>query len=567
MDQRHPQQSQLPQKNIFRKCKQSRKKRSHKRKCMNKKQMRAKFEETKKMVIDAFIGEVTHAPEHLVDNEYIQNGYRIGYNKQFWTIARSLFQVHNESVNVWSHLLGMVLFALLIINALYTLTCFKDMGESVWMKGINRAHHEKQHIAQIFKSELDILGNEICQIQDFKGVEITQCSPKQQIHQDISNIKDADKELSNSKQNIQIENWSEVMMQPLHRIEGLALSFVSEFQNLTHYIQEGEYSLEQKLLEWKDHVNHYPSELRKRISDIQNLMKTQLELTEDEEFIANITYSRVKYITFIIFKQLSYLDRLMDDFQRRMGKIHSDTIDRIDQMSWLDFANLVQPIDDFDYYLNYVSKWPLFVHMFTAALCLGFSAIFHLFYVYSQDVNEILIKLDYSGITLLIFGSAVPSIEYVYACSSVQHMKQFFMSLSMIVSVITFVVTMLPVFSKPQYKWVRSSLFTLLGLSVAFPLIYVKFNLQLIPLLIFYSQEGQMIDDFVDQYVATALIYLIGAVLYATKVPERCKPGAFDMCGHSHQLFHICVVIACFIHYCQNLMLFYRRQHFTCSVV
>jgi len=40
-----------------------------------------------------------------------------------------------------------------------------------------------------------------------------------------------------------------------------------------------------------------------------------------------------------------------------------------------------------------------------------------------------------------------------------------------------------------------------------------------------------MIDDFADSYMATALIYLIGAVLYATKVPERCKPGAFDMCG------------------------------------
>jgi len=52
-------------------------------------------------------------------------------------------------------------------------------------------------------------------------------------------------------------------------------------------------------------------------------------------------------------------------------------------MSWLDFAKLAQPIDDYDSYLNYVSKWPLFVHMFTATLCLGFSAIFHLFFVYS----------------------------------------------------------------------------------------------------------------------------------------------------------------------------------------
>jgi adiponectin receptor len=30
------------------------------------------------------------------------------------------------------------------------------------------------------------------------------------------------------------------------------------------------------------------------------------------------------------------------------------------------------------------------------------------------------------------------------------------------------------------------------------------------------------------------LIYGLGAGLYASKIPERCKPGTFDMCGHSH---------------------------------
>lgn len=43
-----------------------------------------------------------------------------------------------------------------------------------------------------------------------------------------------------------------------------------------------------------------------------------------------------------------------------------------------------------------------------------------------------------------------------------------------------------------------------------------------------------MIDDFVAQYMMGGLIYALGAILYITKVPERCKPGAFDICGHSH---------------------------------
>jgi adiponectin receptor len=48
------------------------------------------------------------------DNEYIFRGYRIGFNTKT-RIFKSLFMVHNESVNVWSHLIGATLFLLLIV--------------------------------------------------------------------------------------------------------------------------------------------------------------------------------------------------------------------------------------------------------------------------------------------------------------------------------------------------------------------------------------------------------------------------------------------------------------------
>lgn len=60
-------------------------------------------------------------------------------------------------------------------------------------------------------------------------------------------------------------------------------------------------------------------------------------------------------------------------------------------------------------------------------------------------------------------------------------------------------------------------------------------------------------------YLLGGVIYLLGAVLYSTRVPERCKPGTFDMCGHSHQIFHFCVLIACGIHYFENLMVYHKR--------
>jgi hypothetical protein len=98
-------------------------------------------------------------------------------------------------------------------------------------------------------------------------------------------------------------------------------------------------------------------------------------------------------------------------------------IERIDKMEWLDVIETMTKghpdIDDVDLYLNYVSKWPLFVHLVSAALCLGMSAVFHLFFVYSPEACLLLSKLDYTGITILIFGSTVPGIQYMFACSAV----------------------------------------------------------------------------------------------------------------------------------------------------
>ncbi|KAG0737372.1 hypothetical protein G6F57_002821 [Rhizopus arrhizus] len=46
-----------------------------------------------------------------------------------------------------------------------------------------------------------------------------------------------------------------------------------------------------------------------------------------------------------------------------------------------------------------------------------------------------------------------------------------------------------------------------------------------------------------------AVTYISGALIYGFRFPERMKPGAFNYFGASHQIFHICVVIALLAHY------------------
>jgi adiponectin receptor len=63
---------------------------------------------------DGFIGSILHIPEESRDNEFITTGYRIGY-RGIKNGLKTMFIPHNESVNVWSHLLGKIFFMCVIV--------------------------------------------------------------------------------------------------------------------------------------------------------------------------------------------------------------------------------------------------------------------------------------------------------------------------------------------------------------------------------------------------------------------------------------------------------------------
>ena len=58
------------------------------------------------------------AHEYMVTNEHILNGYRINYDTWKATVM-SLFQMHNETINVWTHMLGFVV-ALIAFIMMYS---------------------------------------------------------------------------------------------------------------------------------------------------------------------------------------------------------------------------------------------------------------------------------------------------------------------------------------------------------------------------------------------------------------------------------------------------------------
>jgi adiponectin receptor len=99
--------------------------------------------------------------------------------------------------------------------------------------------------------------------------------------------------------------------------------------------------------------------------------------------------------------------------------------------------------------IKYVSRMPLFIHMFSAICCLGCSAFFHLCKDYSEKVGRFLVRIDYAGISILIAGSNTPPIYYTFFCDQVAAWGTFYLGLMYTICTFSFVLLLVPRFDRP----------------------------------------------------------------------------------------------------------------------
>lgn len=66
-----------------------------------------------------------------------------------------------------------------------------------------------------------------------------------------------------------------------------------------------------------------------------------------------------------------------------------------------------------------LETWPLVLFLSTAVFCLGCSTVFHWFHPKNQRLCKILNRLDLAGISILIYGSSVAALFYVFYCQKI----------------------------------------------------------------------------------------------------------------------------------------------------
>lgn len=175
--------------------------------------------------------------------------------------------------------------------------------------------------------------------------------------------------------------------------------------------------------------------------------------------------------------------------------------------------------------------------LFGVVLCFSLSASFHTLLNHSEKVAAYWNQFDYLGIVILIWGSTVPSVYYGFYCDP--NLQKLYWAVVSILAVVCTIATLTPKFRHPALRPYRTAMYASLGFSA---MVFITHGL------IIHGWEIQNHRMSLTYMLTTAMLNLLGAVIYAARIPERWCQLRYDIYGCSHQIFHCIVVFASLIH-------------------
>lgn len=200
-----------------------------------------------------------------------------------------------------------------------------------------------------------------------------------------------------------------------------------------------------------------------------------------------------------------------------------------------------------------IPRWPWFVFLAGAMGCLVCSSVSHLLACHSKRFNLFFWRLDYAGISLMIVCSFFAPIYYAFSCNP--NARLFYLTSITVLGILAIITLLAPSLSSPRFRSFRASLFLFMGFSGVIPAVHAC--------ILHWGHPHIFVA--LGYELAMAVLYAAGTGFYVSRIPERWKPGAFDIAGHSHQIFHVFVVLGALAHSAATLVVLdFRRGSPTC---
>ncbi|KAK6944310.1 AdipoR/hemolysin-III-related, partial [Dillenia turbinata] len=200
-----------------------------------------------------------------------------------------------------------------------------------------------------------------------------------------------------------------------------------------------------------------------------------------------------------------------------------------------------------------IPRWPWFVFLGGAMGCLLCSSLSHLLACHSKRFNLFFWRLDYAGISLMIVCSFFAPIYYAFYCNP--YSRILYLTSISIFGVTAIVTLLAPVFSSPHFRSFRAAIFLTMGFLGVIPAAH--------SVVLHWGHPHIFVA--IGYELLMGVLYAVGTAFYVSRVPEKWKPGAFDIAGHSHQIFHVFVVAGALAHCAATLVIFDWRRRSTCD--
>ncbi|RWW04220.1 hypothetical protein GW17_00032567 [Ensete ventricosum] len=241
---------------------------------------------------------------------------------------------------------------------------------------------------------------------------------------------------------------------------------------------------------------------------------------------------------------------------------------RKDQQKLLSYEELPDYMKENEYIrYHYRAEWPIrnallslfswhneTLNIWTAAnLNLIYCSGCHLLCCHSHRLNLFLLRMDYVGIAVMIVTSFFPPIYYIFQCDP--HWQVTYLVAISAMGFVTVFTLLSPQLSTGEFRAYRALLFAGMGLSGIVPAVHAA--------VVNWGETRRNVTLAYETAMATS--YLTGTIFYVTRVPERWKPGWFDLAGHSHQIFHAFVIAGAVAHYGAAVIFLQWRDKVGCG--
>ena len=182
-----------------------------------------------------------------------------------------------------------------------------------------------------------------------------------------------------------------------------------------------------------------------------------------------------------------------------------------------------------------VTRLPIFGVLLGALIVFLASSNAHTFCCLSVQWKRILFTVDHAAVSVYFTMATALVAAYLPDRVFLFESRLFYASVGLPACLVAGLLSALSKLRNQQIKYIEF-------LRIC-PFV-VSFMFSYIPVIrFFFFSDIAGIDRMVNGLYQSVSFILISVLFKISHFPERCRPGCFDLIGHSHQIFHVFVVL------------------------